>query len=81
MDYKKTDWNGLNNFLDELDWTPVLSATDPDQALGQWYRILSGAMQKFVPEKRIKKKTKSQAAMKRTERACTVKLCIKAALD
>ena len=54
MDYEKTDWNGLNNFLDELDWTPVLSATDPDQALGQWYRILSDAMQKFVPEKRIK---------------------------
>ena len=53
-DYKNADWPGLKDYFADLNWTPVLAATQPEEALEHWYSLVSLGMKLFVPEKQVR---------------------------
>ena len=44
----------LKDYFADLNWTPVLAATQPEEALEHWYSLVSHGMELFVPEKQVR---------------------------
>ncbi|XP_038117273.1 uncharacterized protein LOC119769332 [Culex quinquefasciatus] len=51
MDYRKGNYDGMNNFLTNINWNQLLANLDADTAADTWTGVLTDAINTFVPRK------------------------------
>ncbi|XP_038117203.1 uncharacterized protein LOC119769299 [Culex quinquefasciatus] len=51
MDYRKGNYDGMNNFLTNINWNQLLANLDADTAADTWTGVLTEAINTFVPRK------------------------------
>ncbi len=52
FDFNNANLPDLAKFLQDVDWSPVLSSEQAEDALDSWYRIFFSAVHHFVPQRR-----------------------------
>lgn len=71
-DFSKADYDGMNVFLRNLDWTQILNGADANRSASLFSSILIYAISQFVPQKTQRKPTQpawSNAHLKSLKRS------------